>query len=228
MTKAQRTRSLATHRTHYVKRIVKAWHSATTSDLEAGLAWYDRARAHAEVIHPNVLIGAGVIAALSPRCEWSLNKRWAQTICDAAIAGSSCPSGVHTFAMRSKAWKIARLANPTVEQIVTILNGPKITRFFRNIIGDTSAVTIDVWAQRIATGKDSSTPPKGAMYLTLERAYQLAAEQIGVPARDVQAATWVNIRGAAESLYGDSTSQLGLYFEESDDNLDATFAPLTF
>jgi hypothetical protein len=100
--------------------------------------------------------------------------------------------------MRAKAWAIANLVSPSISQIVTILNGPKISRFFRNIVGDSNAVTVDVWAQRVATGKASNIPPAGLTYTNIELAYQAAALVIGVPARDVQAAVWVWVRGAAE------------------------------
>lgn len=197
MTKTQRKQSLASKRQHMTRRILNTWKQATAADLAQGLAWYERARLAAIEMHPNVLISAGVIAALSPRCMWSTNKKWAQMVIDAARNGDLCPN-VHTGEMRAKAWRIANLDNPTVEQIVLILNGFKITRFFRNIVGDLNAVTVDVWAQRIALGKESKTAPVGPTYLNIEAAYQAAALILGVPARDVQAATWVHIRGAAE------------------------------
>lgn len=151
MTRITRKKSYAAKRAHYVKRIVAAWQAAKPEHLEQGLAWYDRAQETAKMLHPNMLIGAGVIAALSPQTEWSLNVRWARQVCDATLAHSAIlPWGISNTERRNKAWAIANLIDPTVEQIVTILRGPKVTRFFRNITGDHTAVTVDVWAMRVA------------------------------------------------------------------------------
>jgi hypothetical protein len=198
MTKTQRKKSLTSKRNHYVTRILAAWHNATPLHLAQGTAWYDRAQDAARAMHPNVLIGAGVIAALSPRTGWKQNKIWATRVCSAALNNAPYPPSVSTYQRLDKAWKIAQLVNPTSEQILAILNGPKTCRFFRNITGDLHAVTIDIWAQRIATGIDSSKPPRGAHYDALESGYQMAAAVLGVNARDVQAAVWVSVRGTAE------------------------------
>jgi hypothetical protein len=199
MTKETRKRSIAAKQANYVKRIVKAWHTASSSDLASGLAWYTRAQDAAKAIHPNVLIGAGVISALSPRTEWTQNKKYAASICRAQAKGLMFPPSCGTRERTNKAWKIANLENPTREQILAILNGPKTQRFFLNIIGDSHAVTIDIWAQRVATGKADNRPPTAVSYVPLERAYQIAASQLNVPPSHVQAAVWVYIRGSEET-----------------------------
>lgn len=197
---ANRKRSLAVKRHHYARRIVAAWHGARPEYLAAGIAWYDRARDAAQHIHPNVLVGAGVIAALSPRTGWGQNVKWASQVCKAALAGHSVPPMVSTAARNGKAWRIANLPNPSQADILAILNGPKTCRFFRNITGDTSAVTIDVWAAQIATGMviRVRSDAHGRQYETLEEAYQLAGKLLGVTPRDVQAAVWVSARGTSE------------------------------
>jgi hypothetical protein len=193
-------RSLAAKRSHYCRRILAAWSDASPEHLRAGIAWYDRARDAAQRIHPNVLVGAGVIAALSPRTAWGQNVKWAERVCNAALAGHSVPPMVSTAERNGKAWAIAHLDNPSPDAILAILRGPKTCRFFRNITGDTHAVTIDVWAAWVATGRVTRvrSDSHGRQYETLEEAYQMAAEQLGVPARDVQAAVWVSARGTAE------------------------------
>lgn len=222
MTRITRKKSYAAKRAHYVKRIVAAWQQAKPEHLEQGLAWYDRAQETAKMLHPNMLIGAGVIAALSPQTEWSLNVRWARQVCDAALAHSAIlPWGISNTERRNKAWAIANLIDPTVEQIVTILRGPKVTRFFRNITGDHTAVTVDVWAMRVAQGFDENaeTTSNGKMavrvvragleYDTLESAYQIVAERVGTSPRSVQAAVWVSARSSVSYSW-----QLGNHAEE--------------
>jgi hypothetical protein len=194
----QFAQSLASKQGHYTRRIITAWKAAKPEHLEQGLAWYDRAQQAALGMHENLLISAGVIAALSPRTEWTINKQWAQTVISYAQIGRQYPPKVSTKQRLDKAWTIANLVNPTKEEILAILNGPKTQRFFLNIIGDLQAVTIDIWAQRVATGRHSSRPPRGKHYDALERAYRKAANLLGAPPRDVQAAVWVWVRGSEE------------------------------
>lgn len=186
-------------RGRYIRCITEAYANVSIRDLRAGIAWYDRAQDTAQRIHPNALIGAGVLAALSPRTDWKHNKLYAERVCRFALDGQEYPPPCSTFNRLDKAWKIALLVDPTVQQILVILNGPKTCRFFRNITGDEHAVTIDVWGKRIATGgMDDSAPLPGHDYNSLEGAYQVAASRLGISPRDLQAALWCHVRGASE------------------------------
>lgn len=197
--KAQKLKHAA-HRQHAVTRLLKHWETVTPENYVAGIQWYRRAKDAAREIHPNVLIGAGIIAALSPRQTWDLNKRQAGIVARAALDGLSvCPFVGLTLA-RDKAWTIAHLVDPTVEEIVVILNGPKITRFFRNIVGDNNAVTVDTWAARAAEGNSMTDEDHidGHRYARIEQAYQIAAARVGILPREFQAAIWCHVRGSAE------------------------------
>lgn len=194
------SQTIARKRTAYCGRILDAWYNASPEHLQAGLAWYDRAMAAASRIHPNPIVGAGVIAALSPRTAWAQNIAWAEQVCKAALQGSSIPPRVSTLARLEKAWAIATMPEPTPARILDVLNGPKTCRFFRNITGDLRAVTIDTWAAYIATGRNIRvrSDSHGRVYETLEEAYQMAGARLGIPPRDVQAAVWVAARGTPE------------------------------
>lgn len=178
------------------RRVLAAYDAASADDLAAGLAWYRRAARAAETIAAESPLTAdqvaGIIAALSPRCRWSTNVAWAARVVQAAADGEPCPA-VSTRANRSAAWRIACGESPA-----DVLRGPKVSRFHRNITGDRDAVTIDVWAARAAEGRRDDRAPSGRRYALLERAYQEAAAIIGRPPRDVQAAVWVHVRGAAD------------------------------
>lgn len=183
----------------YIRHITEAYQSANLKHLRAGVYWYERAQDTARCIHPNVLIAAGIIAALSPRTDWKHNVLYAERVARFAQDGQEYPPPCSTFDRLGKAWRIANLENPTAEQILAILRGPKTCCFFKNIIGDSHAVTIDVWSKRVATGgKDDSAPKPGHDYNTLEQAYQVAAQRLGVTPRDLQATVWVWARGSAE------------------------------
>ena len=186
-------------RGRYIACITQAYVNVSIKDLRAGIAWYDRAQDTAQRIHPNALIGAGVLAALSPRTNWKHNKLYAKRVCQYALNGSEYPPACSTFSRLDKAWRITQLIDPTAQQILAVLNGPKTCRFFRNITGDERAVTIDVWSKRIATGgRDDSAPKPGHDYDSLEQAYQIAAGRLGISPRDLQAALWCQVRGNSE------------------------------
>lgn len=104
---------------------------------------------------------------------------------------------------RQKAWRIAHGEDPNV-----VLRGPKVRAFFANITGDHDSVTVDVWAARAAEDTRIDNSPSGARYAAIARAYQLAAVKRGVSPREMQAAVWVHIRGAAEGNYSPSAARI--------------------
>lgn len=194
-----RARKDAAEISRMTRRLLAVHLECTPAELAQGLAWYDRARAAAEG-----MAGAGgleraasVIAHLSPRARWETNVSWAAKVLAAADAREPCPN-VSTGAQRSKAWQVATgWKDPGAD------HGPKTGAFYRNILGDTSAVCVDAWAARAATGDTSiGTERKSgigrATYRRIEAAYVRAAHALGMAPRDLQAAVWVHVRGSAE------------------------------
>jgi hypothetical protein len=179
-----------------VRRILKHYRAATPATLAAGESWYRAAQdAAAEIFPERPDIAAGVIAALSPRCQWSTNVRWARAIVHAARTGAPCPA-VHTETMRAIAWKIAT-GEQTPEDA---LKGPKISRFYRNIMQDMNCATVDVWAMRAALGPGmpaGKQAPTRVEYRAIEAAYIRAAEIVGTSAAMLQAVVWIQVRGRA-------------------------------
>lgn len=197
-----------------VRRILATYRRATPAELQAGRDWYATAQdAAGEIFPERPDIAAGVIAALSPRAQWSVNLKWARAVVHAARTGQECPA-VHTQTMRAIAWDIAT----GVKTYSEALNGPKTSRFARAIdpaIADLSRVTVDAWAARTAEGAASpshnhngAVAPKGARYAQIERAYQRAAEILSQDAAVVQAVCWLReqteARGRATTATGAS------------------------
>jgi len=179
------------------RRIRRAYESATIAERAAGLEWYATANAAADDIANAYGIdrraAAGIIAALSPRMQWAANLRAAHAVAAAAHSGAAHPPRVGMTGNTDKAWRIANGADP-----VDVLRGPKVTAFFANIVGDLRSVTVDVWAARAAYGRDDAPVPAGRRYARLADAYRRTADRLGVPPRDLQAAVWVHVRGAAQ------------------------------
>lgn len=187
--------------TQMVRRILKHYRAATPAVHAAGESWYAAAQEAAAQIYPERPdIAAGVIAALSPRCKWVSNVRWARAIVNAARNGQECPS-VHTTTMRAIAWDIATGVRTPEEA----LRGPKISRFYRNIMQDMNCATVDIWAMRAALGSDNvptdargiEKAPTIVQYRTIESAYIRAARIAGTSPAMLQAVVWIVVRGAA-------------------------------
>lgn len=183
---------------------------ATQADIASGLDWYRRASSLADRLSAaygcSPTQAAGVIAALSPSNKWSRNCEDAENLISAWNMGFDpaivkvCTYG----AMRRKACLILAMIDPTVDDIATVLNGRKISAFFRCIAGYHGSVCVDghayaIWAgQRIATTK---TPSIGKLaYQQISHAYRLVARrslaicgETLAPAQ-VQAVTWVTYR----------------------------------
>ena len=201
MTRAERNHAADLAVRRMTRRLVALHASTTAADLAAGLAWYDRARAAAEsmAIGDDVDRAAAVIAHLSPRQQWAANVAGAARMLQAAADGDDCPPvGItddrRKLDQRTKAWRVATgEASPFTD------HGPKTEAFLANILGDASRVCVDSWAARAATGDPSHRGPGSrAEYARMERAYVRAARAVGMAPRDLQAAIWIHIRGAAD------------------------------
>lgn len=168
---------------------MRLWRAASPATREAGRTWYAAAWEIACDIYPERPdIAAGVLAALSPRCQWRVNVAWARALVAAARAGAECPA-VHTTAMRAQAWRIAQGA-PALD----VLNGLKVRAFYSNIMGDRSAVTVDVWMARVADPRLGERFGRPA-YRRVAAAITRAAEIAGVDPATMQAAVWIQARG---------------------------------
>jgi hypothetical protein len=187
------TRSEAAKLRHAVARIDHWLELATPDDLAGGLSWYERAHAMAESIAEATGLTtrqcAGVIAALSPRCQWASNVSGARRMAHAAALGLPMPRCAGTMSNRRKAWAIARGADPD-----EVLSGPKVRAFFANIMGDEDEVTVDVWTAEAAEGRRLPQAPARRRYLLLAESYRRSARRRGMCPRDVQAAVWTVYR----------------------------------
>lgn len=202
--------------TRMVRRIVRAFRAASADDLARGLGWYAQAYRESVRIDPlNPARAAGVIAALSPRNQWSNNVKQAAAVIACADAGLPCPV-LGLGANTRTAWEIATGTEPldalgTLSRTGRVMSGMKVRSFFLNIMGDTDSVTCDVWAAKVATGHASEAlvkSPRG--YATVVAAFQAAAKILGVTPREVQAATWTAVRGVKPTDAGFHAAALAL------------------
>ena len=190
-----------------VANIVSRYETATQTQIDTGMAWYQDAQEQAQAIAIKhdipVYIVVAVIAALSPNNKWARNVINADQLIGAFIRGDGIDTvKVSTYhKMKQKAWSI--LADtPDYDMAKTMLNGQKITSFFMDIMGEFN-VTIDGHARNIAYNErvgltDDRTNIGVREYRALQAAYYDAADQVGIMPYQLQAITW----GVWRDLHG--------------------------
>lgn len=177
-----------------VRRILATWDRRTDADLEAGARWYgeDSTAILSGLMAagaPTMAHAAAVVSHMSPRTTWARNVAGAYALVtggeDAALK-LGCLSRNVTGAARAMA---------SDDPLATI-NGPKTSAFARNLLGDREAVTVDVWAARVALGPDGEDSLNLiGVYDAVAHTYRLAARRAGVDPTTMQATTWVVARG---------------------------------
>lgn len=179
-----------------VRRILRAFDAATPANVEAGVRWYDGA---SEIVDAVAAAGnvsrehaAAVIAHLSPRTTWQRNV--------AGAFGLVTGTGTHGCMGANVARAIGALGSADP---LSTLHGPKTAAFARNITGDRDAVTVDVWAVRVAlapawsrgSGSDAETIlGRSGVYAAVAHAYRVAARRRGVDPTTMQATAWIVVR----------------------------------
>lgn len=173
-----------------VRRILAVFDRATPAQVEAGSAWYPKAGTIAATLVGEYVEteeqGAALLAALSPRTDWARNVAGA-----VAMSVGSDPKGcIGTNVERAQ-----RVLNSPSDPIGALDTGtaPKVVAFAQNIAGDEEAVTVDVWACRVANLDENRLTRKGA-YDAVAHAYRLAAGRRGVAPSTMQATTWILAR----------------------------------
>lgn len=177
-----------------VTRITKTFDKATPADLEAGAEWYPLASELAADLAlqsgRSKACCAAVIAHLSPRMKWERNVLAAHMfLVDKKALEGTMERSLEAAQRALDAEGRQERMEPTFSR-----KAKKTSRFFRNIMGDHTVVTVDVWALRAARLDDEFIDRAG-VYEAIEYAYQLAARRKGVTPATFQATCWVVARG---------------------------------
>lgn len=190
-----------------------------------GALWYSEMSSQisdmAERCGVSFNIACAVIAALSPGMRWDGNIEEAELLINAyrtgelsskvksynAVSGQYRPTG-DAKALHSKlsngrkltgyGFSILKAYRILETGDVTILNGPKITAFYNNLLGNSDYVTIDFHianflSNNVYTAKGLPTiSPK--VYRKLSDAIKEASKDYGMRPMDLQACIWVHQR----------------------------------
>lgn len=179
-----------------VGRILAMWDRSTDAHRESGAQWYG-AEATAVLAGlvaagaPSVDHAAAVVAHLSPRTTWARNTAGAMAL----VTGGEAAALVLGCMSANVSRAIGALNS---DDPIGTLNGPKTKAFALNLLGDRDAVTVDVWAARIAMGDTVDTPEKvlgrTGVYDAIAHAYRVAAQTVDVTPETMQATTWIVAR----------------------------------
>lgn len=187
------------------RRILRAYAAADDATRERGRRWYPAARAIAAELSASYSVplprAIDAIAAASPRNSWAGNLADARAIfelsADPLIAdidpgADGVPSPIYGLpGFVRRAHRIARGVGTLDDQFK---DAPKVRAFAAAIAGDANSVVVDAWAARVACGRHSGTVTP-ASYRRIADAYRNAAVRCGETPRDLQAITWLQVRG---------------------------------
>jgi hypothetical protein len=170
---------------------MSVYNAASAEDIREGLVWYPRAYALATLLDPeNIARACGIIAVLSPKQHWNVNKMYAEHVY-ATGSAAGCGMGQNT----SKAQRIFDGEDP-----FDVVRGPKVTAFFNNILDPAHAIpAIDRHAFDIAVGEVTDDKRRGALskkgvYDSFANVFIDAANIAGIFPSQMQAVTWVTWR----------------------------------
>lgn len=171
-----------------IANILATWERATEAQREMGAQWYTDAQVIAATLAAqsdhSLDTVAAVIAHLSPQARWAQNVAGATSL----LLTGRAPGMMRTSVAH------ALDALDATDPLAT-LHGPKTRAFAANILGDAEAVTVDVWAMRVATGSaDRKILDRKGGYDAVANAYRRAAHKVGVTPATMQATTWIVAR----------------------------------
>lgn len=178
------------------KRLNKLYRQATPSERLTGRLWYSEANLYAQALAKEyscpIEQPAAILAVLSPNVTWETNKTDARRVMLMEYVGADLADfTVSTYnANKDKAWRIATGENP-----LNVVRGPKVTAFWRNIMGDLSLLTLDshamnAWCGERVYGSNLQTKPRVAERKAMLADYYSAAKRAGEQPAVFQAILW--------------------------------------
>ena len=178
-------------------RILRHYRAAAPHEIDRGREWYAECRAVCEALSAgtsySLETAAAVFAILSPRISYQQNIDAAAAVLAAHAAGAG-PDAVVIPALGANTRKAFAILQGADNGRPARVSGPKVSAFWRAILGDTDAVTLDVWAYRAAVARDIVT--RVSERAAVLEAYRRAAAAVGESPRDLQAIVWCHVRGA--------------------------------
>jgi len=165
---------------------------ASVQTLDDGLTWYEKASDDIQRLAGKhglpFNIVAGIVAALSPGCRWTLNLESAESI----ILGNGQRHFTYSYANVLKAETIL------AERDTSVLSGLKVVPFYATLVNHNHGLpVIDVWMQRFF-GLPKKLKVNQRYNLIL--AFQDVAYKLGLLVSQVQAIIWIYAKSEGENI----------------------------
>jgi hypothetical protein len=182
----------------YAENIMRVFESATESEYNEGMTWYNEQHDIALALSPDdVWRGAGVIAGYSPNNKWERNLMLATEVLTTGI--------VRTDYLPVMVPQIQRIMDG--EHPLDVFRGQKVRAFTAAIAtnGESDIATIDRHAHDVCIGHvtevgNGKKKIAKSVFNTMVMHYQQAALEAGIKVAQMQAVTWVvwrNRKGGA-------------------------------
>ena len=175
-----------------VKRISRCFNKATAQQIAEGMAWYDEAGQLVEWLSYSAPYTVNQIAAamahLSPRLRWKQNVE--------AITALVVDGTIPTYVMSGPAGRARRALEAADPESTFGRKAKKTLNFSRNVSGCVNSVTVDVWAAKVVGVTEDQLKLEG-VYEALSHCFRLAAKRAGIHPSQMQAITWIVVRGSA-------------------------------
>lgn len=174
------------------KRIIRSFNKATAQQMTEGLWWYSEATELVEYLSGASIYTVDQVAAamahLSPRLRWKQN---VEAVTELVTAGT-----VPTYVMSGPAGRARRALEAADPELTFGKKAKKTLNFSRNVSGCVNSVTVDVWAAKVVGVTEDQLKLTG-VYDALAHCFRLAAKRVGVHPAQMQAITWIVVRGSA-------------------------------
>lgn len=185
---------------------------ATASELNHAANWYREARLFCYNISDLYGVSfkktCAIMAAMSPRNKWERNKTDTENFVKFKL-GLTEENIFATYGkMVGKAHSIFDADTDSVNEMLRLLNGPKISAFFLNIYDvENNGVTVDTWIHLAALNQyipiDKRPSLSKADYNAISDAIKELASENAMTAPSAQAAIWLAFkRLTEEGQYG--------------------------
>lgn len=178
----------------YTDNLIDRYLLATPEQRERGRRWYDAAQDACRRIASDTDTAldrvAAVMAITSPDAKLVQNIEWTRKAVEAKRNRQPLTAGRYPA---DQTPKVQRALDQRRKNPGEAVSGPKVSAFYRAIMGDDESLVIDRWAVE-AAGGDRSKPPTRTQHAILTEAYQTAATTCGESVRDFQAIVWIQAR----------------------------------
>lgn len=179
-----------------LRRLCRLYESASADIRETGRNWYDEAQSFCSRLSAELEcrfdVAAAVLAVLSPNCSWEQNQA------DARAVLYCSKHGIPWYQCKVATYNKNKLKAFTIAdsgRVGNVVRGPKVTRFYLNIVGDHSEPAIDSHAINAYVGKRlvgsmAPSPPVALVEETFD-AYMRAAGRVSETPSAFQAIIWL-------------------------------------